>query len=59
MQINVLYGIIEGKTTSQMAREMSLSENTINSHIKAIYAVLGVHSRALAVKKAMENKWIY
>ncbi len=59
MQINVLYGIIEGKTTSQMATEMSLSENTINSHIKAIYASLGVHSRALAVKKAMENKWIY
>lgn len=58
MQSVVLEGIVEGKTTSQMAREMELSENTINSHIKAIYMVLGVHSRALAVKKAMENRWI-
>ena len=58
MQIAVLYGIIDGKTTIQMAREMGISENTVNSHIKAIYSTLGVHSRALAIKKAMENKWI-
>ena len=58
MQIVVLQKIIDGKTTSQMAREMELSENTINSHIKAIYATLEVHSRALAIKKAIEQKWV-
>ena len=58
MQIAVLQKIIDGKTTPQMAREMDLSENTINSHIKAIYSTLEVHSRALAVKKAIEQKWV-
>ena len=58
MQIQVLQGIIDGKTTAQMARDMHLSEHTINSHIRAIYANLGVHSRALAIRKAIENKWI-
>lgn len=54
----VLEKIIDGKATSAIATEMKLSENTVNTHIKAIYSVLGVHSRALAIKKAMENKWI-
>lgn len=58
MQANVLQGIVDGKTTVQMAREMELSENTINTHIKAVYVTLGVHSRALAIKKAFENRWI-
>jgi DNA-binding NarL/FixJ family response regulator len=58
MQIIVLQKIIDGKTTLQIATEMFLSENTINSHIRAIYATLGVHSRALAIKKAIEQKWV-
>ncbi len=57
MQSLVLEMIVEGKTTSQIAREMELSENTINSHIKAIYTTLEVHSRSLAIKKAIEHKW--
>jgi DNA-binding NarL/FixJ family response regulator len=58
MQTLVLEKIIDGKTTAQIAREMELSENTINSHIKAIYATLEVHSRALVIKKAIEQKWV-
>ena len=58
MQMEVLQGIIDGKTTPQMARQLGLSENTINTHIKAVYISLGVHSRAFAVKKAFENRWI-
>lgn len=58
MQTLVLEKIIDGKTTAQMAREMELSENTVNSHIKAIYSTLEVHSRALAIRKAIENKWV-
>ena len=58
MQAQVLQGIIDGMTTTQMAKSMELSENTINTHIKAIYNSLGVHSRALAIKKAIENRWI-
>jgi DNA-binding NarL/FixJ family response regulator len=55
-QTTVLQKIVDGMTTAQMAREMGVTENTINSHIKAIYATLEVHSRALAIKKAMELK---
>lgn len=58
MQTIVLQKIVDGMTTAQIAREMELSENTINSHIKAIYSILEVHSRALAIKKAVENKWV-
>ena len=58
MQILVLQKIIDGKTTLQIATEMFLSENTINTHIRAIYATLGVHSRALAIKKAFDQKWV-
>jgi DNA-binding NarL/FixJ family response regulator len=56
MQTTVLEKIIDGKSTSEMAAELEISENTVNTHIKAIYATLGVHSRAMVIKKAMEQK---
>lgn len=54
----VLQKITEGKSTSEIARELQLSENTVNTHIKAIYSVLAVHSRVKAIKKAIENKLV-
>ena len=54
----VLQKIAEGKPTSEIARELQLSENTVNTHIKAIYSVLAVHSRVSAIKKAIENKLV-
>ncbi len=58
MQTVVLQKIIDGNSTSEIARELHLTENTINSHIKAIYGALEVHSRTKAVKKAIEEKWL-
>jgi DNA-binding NarL/FixJ family response regulator len=58
MQTLVLQNITEGKSTSEIAKELILSENTINSHIKSIYRTLGVHSRATAIKKVLEEKWV-
>jgi DNA-binding NarL/FixJ family response regulator len=58
MQIKVLEEIIEGKSTSEIAKALFLSENTINTHIKGIYNFLGVHSRAKAVKMAMDARLI-
>ena len=58
MQTAVLQKIVEGKSTSEIAQELFLSENTINTHIKNIYSALEVHSRASAVKKAIEQKLI-
>lgn len=57
MQIKVLKFIVDGMSTSQIAREMVLSENTINSHIRGIYTTLGLNSRSLVIKKALENRW--
>ena len=58
MQMAVLQKIVEGKSTSEIANELFLSENTINTHIKNIYSALEVHSRASAIKKAIEQKLI-
>lgn len=58
MQKIVLQALAEGKTTFEIAEDLSLSENTINTHIKAIYSLLEVHSRAKAIKKAIENRWV-
>ena len=45
-------------STAEIAEEMGVSENTINSHIKAVYSKLEVHSRAKAVRKVMEEKFL-
>ena len=54
MQKVVLQALADGKTTFEIANELHLSPNTINTHIKAIYSLLEVHSRARAIKKAIE-----
>jgi DNA-binding NarL/FixJ family response regulator len=38
-QVVVLEKIVEGKTTHDIAHEMNISENTVNTHIKAVYHV--------------------
>jgi DNA-binding NarL/FixJ family response regulator len=58
MQNVVLKKIVDGFSTSEIANELQLSENTINSHIKAIYSILEVHSRGKAIRKALEEKWV-
>ncbi len=55
-QTTVLQKIVESKSTAEIAAEMGTTENTVNSHIKAVYAKLEVHSRAKAVRKAIEEK---
>jgi DNA-binding NarL/FixJ family response regulator len=58
MQMAVLKKIVEGKSTPEIAKELELKENTVNTHTKAIYLELGVHSRAKAVKKAVEERLV-
>ncbi len=58
MQNKVLNEIIQGKSTYEIAKSLFLSENTINTHIKGIYSILGVHSRAKAVRMAMDARLI-
>jgi LuxR family transcriptional regulator, maltose regulon positive regulatory protein len=39
-------------TTPEIARELSVSSNTVRTHIRHLYAKLGAHSRADTVKSA-------
>lgn len=57
-QKEVLQKLAEGKTTAEIAEEMLLSENTVNTHIKGIYGALEVNKRSLAVKKAIEARLV-
>ena len=58
MQLKVIQEIADGKSTAEIAQALNLSENTINTHIKAVYNILGVNSRTKAIRKAMEKKLI-
>jgi LuxR family transcriptional regulator, maltose regulon positive regulatory protein len=54
-QMTVLETLLEGKSTAQIAKEKNISKNTVNTHIKAIYAEMDVNSRPQAVKKAIDK----
>jgi DNA-binding CsgD family transcriptional regulator len=45
-QREVLGGLLLGRTPARLARELGVSEHTINDHRKAIYQRLGVSSRS-------------
>ena len=55
-QIMVLQKIVESKSSAEIAAELGTTENTVNSHIKAVYSKMEVHSRAKAIRKAIEEK---
>jgi len=56
MQTAVLGKIIDGKSTAQAAHELDIKEATVYTHIKAIYSILGVHSRAMLIRKTMQQR---
>jgi DNA-binding CsgD family transcriptional regulator len=47
-----------GKSRSQIARELFIDLETVRSHIKNIYIKLDVNSRADAIKTARQHKLI-
>jgi len=44
-QMDVLEGIIDGKSRKEMAADLHLSENTVKMHTSSLYRLLGVSSR--------------
>lgn len=54
----ILEEIVEGKTAVQIAQQQNISENTVYTHIKAIYLELEVHTRGEAVRKAYEERLV-
>lgn len=47
-----------GLSNKDLARELFVSQATVNSHLSRIYAKLGVDSRAAAVATAIERRII-
>lgn len=52
VQQRILRALASHKTVPAIAREMDRSPATIRTHIRALYATLGAHSRAEAVERA-------
>jgi DNA-binding CsgD family transcriptional regulator len=57
-ELQVLRLIASGKTNKSIARELSLSEKTVDRHVSNIFAKTGVNSRAAATAFAYERKLI-
>ncbi len=54
----VLQQLTEGKSYKMIASELSISTETVKTHIKNIYAKLHVHSSTEAVAKALQERII-
>lgn len=48
-QVEVMEQVAAGRSNGQIARELFLAEKTVKNHINAIFAALGVSSRAEAM----------
>ncbi|MEF3302837.1 response regulator transcription factor [Paenibacillus sp. GYB003] len=55
-ELQVLAHLAEGMANRNIAERMHLSEGTVKNYISGLYAKLGVRNRALAVKKASEER---
>ncbi len=54
-ELEVLSYIALGMTNAEIASELTISENTVRSHIKNIYSRLGVSTRAEATAHSMRS----
>jgi DNA-binding NarL/FixJ family response regulator len=54
-EVEVLRLVATGRTNKQIARELSLSERTIDRHVSNIFTKLSVPSRAAATAWAFQN----
>lgn len=49
--------LLQGKTYRMIAGELNLSENTVKTHIKNIYAKYGIQSRTQLIKLMLEDQF--
>ncbi|MCP3979938.1 MAG: response regulator transcription factor [bacterium] len=52
---DVLRCLVGGRSYSQTARDLGISEGTVRTHVRSVYRKLQVHSVSQAIRKAMER----
>lgn len=57
-EMEVLKLVAAGLTNDQIARELTISRNTVKVHLVNIYAKLGVQSRIEATLFAVRHRWV-
>ena len=57
-EVDVLRLLATGMTDSRIAETLVVSPRTINTHLRSIYAKLGVSSRSAATRFAVEHKLV-
>jgi DNA-binding NarL/FixJ family response regulator len=57
-EIEVLRLLVQGLTYAQIADKLVVSRRTVNAHATAIYSKLGVTSRAMAARLAVEQRLV-
>lgn len=57
-ETGVLSLAAEGMTSSAIARELGIAENTVKNHLRNVNKKLGVCSRAHAVSVAVRAGWL-
>lgn len=55
-EMEVLRLVAVGKTNAQVAQELFVTPRTVNAHLTAVYAKLGVVSRSGAIRYAVEHQ---
>jgi DNA-binding NarL/FixJ family response regulator len=55
---DVLEELVTGKTKKRIARDLSLSVHTVDTHLRGIYAKLHVNSQSGAVAKALTERLV-
>ncbi|MEM6645419.1 MAG: response regulator transcription factor [Bacteroidota bacterium] len=57
-ELEILEGIVADETEHQIGERLFISPHTVRSHIKRIYKKLHVHSRASAVRVALQHRLV-
>ena len=58
-ELEILEGVVEGKSNQEIANTACISVDTVKSHLKNIYHKLGVSNRSQAVKTAIKDSLVY
>ncbi len=57
-ELQVMNQLVRGQDNETVARSLTMSPNTVRTHVQNILAKLGVHSKLEAVSLALREGWV-